>query len=276
MDVDLRPLWRPLGQTSIAASPLGLGTVKLGRDRGVKYTSPVRIPDDDEAIALLARAHELGVNLVDTAPAYGRSEERLGQLLPRVARRDEWVICTKVGEEFADGQSSFDFSRKAIRRSVERSLARLRVEAIDVVLIHSDGVIELLPEFEDSLNELLRLFQQGLIRAFGASVKSEQGARRTIERTQVAMVTLNPSEPEARAWIRDAEARAAVLVKKPLASGHLSRLGESPLEASMRFIFDHPAVTAAIVGTTNLEHLEANARAVAEAVQRGGLRRAAE
>ncbi len=261
MGVDLRPYWRELGCTGVVVSPLGLGTVKLGRDRGVKYPTPVRIPDDDEVIALLAHAHELGINLIDTAPAYGNAEERLGKLMGKAPA--EWVICTKVGEEFTHGESSFDFSPGAIRDSVERSLARLRVEALDVVLIHSDGVVELHPEFDDALGELRSLRERGLIRAFGASVKFEEGARRTIERAQVVMVTLNPGEPDAGEWIKDAEVRAGVLVKKPLASGHLDRLGENPLEASMRFIFGHPSVTAAIVGTTSLEHLDANVRAVA-------------
>jgi hypothetical protein len=109
----------PAGQHRPAVSPLGLGTVKLGRDQGVKYPNGFTIPGD-EARLLLAQARELGINLIDTAPAYGRSEERLGPLLR--GQRDEWVIVSKVGEEFDDGQSRFDFSAAHTRRSVERSL----------------------------------------------------------------------------------------------------------------------------------------------------------
>lgn len=104
----LHGLLRPLGSTGLLVSPLGLGTVKLGRDQGVKYPSGFRIPDDTEAAALLDQARALGINLIDTAPAYGRSEERLGPLL--AGQRDAWVIVSKVGEEFEDGQSRFDFS----------------------------------------------------------------------------------------------------------------------------------------------------------------------
>ena len=85
---------RALGSTGIQASPLGLGTVKIGRDEQVKYPSGFKIPDDAEVKNLLALTWELGINFVDTAPAYGNSEERLGQLLPK---DQEWVIVSKVG-----------------------------------------------------------------------------------------------------------------------------------------------------------------------------------
>jgi len=62
----------------------------------VKYPSGFQIPDDDEARLLLRQARQLGINLIDTAPAYGRSEERLGPLLR--GQRNEWVIVSKVGE----------------------------------------------------------------------------------------------------------------------------------------------------------------------------------
>ncbi len=66
------------------------------------------IPDAAAAANLIAFAKDLGINLLDTAPAYGNSEERLGQLLQ--GQRDDWIICTKVGEEFDNGASHFDFS----------------------------------------------------------------------------------------------------------------------------------------------------------------------
>ncbi|HQC72024.1 MAG TPA: aldo/keto reductase, partial [Candidatus Competibacteraceae bacterium] len=128
---------RALGTTGLRVSTLGLGTVKLGRNQGVKYPQPFELPSDQQALALLELAWDLGINLLDTAPAYGLSEERLGRLL-RQCRRD-WVIVTKVGEAFQNGQSQFDFSAAATRASVERSLHRLGVAALDAVLIHSSG-----------------------------------------------------------------------------------------------------------------------------------------
>lgn len=79
---------RALGRTGIVVSPLGLGTVALGRAEGLKYPRPVRIPTDEDALELLSRARAVGVNLIDTAPAYGLAEERLGSLLP--GRREDW------------------------------------------------------------------------------------------------------------------------------------------------------------------------------------------
>ena len=70
---------RQMGSTGIEVSVLGLGTVKIGRDQEVKYPSGFTIPDDDEVRDLLALSQDLGINFIDTAPAYGNSEERLGQ-----------------------------------------------------------------------------------------------------------------------------------------------------------------------------------------------------
>ena len=65
---------RPLGATGLQVSPLGLGTVKFGRNQGVKYPQAFNLPSDREALALLELAWDLGINLLDTAPAYGESE----------------------------------------------------------------------------------------------------------------------------------------------------------------------------------------------------------
>lgn len=69
MNATLHDLHRPLGSTGLSISPLGLGTVKLGRDQGVKYPNGFSIPDDAQACQLLTLARELGINLIDTAPS---------------------------------------------------------------------------------------------------------------------------------------------------------------------------------------------------------------
>ena len=96
-------LKRPLGNSGLAVSPLGLGTVKFGRNSGVKYPRPFELPSDAQIADLLALAHSLGINLLDTAPAYGASEERLGEAI--AGNRERWLLCTKAGEEFIDGRS---------------------------------------------------------------------------------------------------------------------------------------------------------------------------
>ena len=156
----LHPFYRPLGSTGLNLSPLGLGTVKIGRNQGVKYPSGFELPDDAAVRNLLAQARELGINLLDTAPAYGTSEQRLGPLLK--GQREQWIICSKVGEEFNGGQSHFDFSAKHTRQSVERSLQRLGTDRLELVLVHSDGNdLEVLDQ--EVYPTLAQLKQEGLI-----------------------------------------------------------------------------------------------------------------
>src|SRR3990167_585300 len=94
---------KPLGSTDIFVSPIGLGTVKFGRNQGVKYPAHFTLPSDKEITTLLHLCLELGINLLDTAPAYGTSEERIGKCLP--TSRKDWVIITKAGETFENGNS---------------------------------------------------------------------------------------------------------------------------------------------------------------------------
>ncbi len=253
---------RSLGSTGPRVGPLGLGTVKFGRNQGTKYPRPFDLPSDRDALALLELAWDLGINLLDTAPAYGASEERLGRLL-RQCRRD-WVIVTKVGEEFQDGLSRFDFSAAATRASVERSLRRLGVEALDAVLIHSSGDDLHILEREAVLPALLDLKQAGLIRAVGMSGKTVGGGLRAVECCDVVMVAYNLFERGELPVIRAARAAGkGVLVKKGLRSGHLDRTaGVDPVRASMELILAEPGVSSLVVGTLSPEHLRANVAAV--------------
>lgn len=254
----LHHLHRPLGDTGLRVSPLGLGTVKLGRDQGVKYPSGFTIPDDTEARQLLALARDLGINLIDTAPAYGRSEERLGPLLR--GQRQDWVIVSKVGEEFEAGQSHFDFSPAHTRRSVERSLQRLETDVIDLVLVHSDGNDVAVLRDSGVYETLAELKQAGKIRAFGLSGKTVEGGLLALERGDCAMVTYNLNEQGERPVLDYAAQHAkGLLVKKGLASGHVCLApGVDPVRASFELIFGHPGVTSAIIGTINPLHLSHN------------------
>lgn len=216
----LHDFHRPLGSTGLRVSPLGLGTVKLGRDQGVKYPSGFQIPDDDEARMLLKLSRDLGINLIDTAPAYGRSEERLGPLLR--GQRQDWVIVSKVGEEFVDGQSSHDFSAAHTRRSVERSLKRLETDFIDLVLVHSDGNDLAILNGCEVYETLAELKREGKIRGFGLSGKTVEGGLKALETGDCAMVTYNLNEQAELPVIDYAAAHGkAILVKKALASGHV-------------------------------------------------------
>lgn len=256
---------RPLGATGLRVSPLGLGTVKFGRNQGVKYPQPFALPSDREALALLDLAWDLGINLLDTAPAYGESEERLGRLL-RQCRRD-WVIVTKVGEAFHDGVSRFDFSAAATRTSVERSLRRLGVTTLDAVLIHSSGADQAILEQEAVLPTLRDLQKAGLVRAVGMSTKTAAGGLRAVECCDLVMATYNLRQREELPVIRAAHAAGkGVLIKKGLLSGYLSDLTEvDPVHAALQLLYAEPGVSSIVIGTLNPNHLQANV-AAAESV----------
>ena len=259
---------RKLGKTGLEVSCLGLGTVKIGRNQDVKYPSSFSLPSDDEVSALIARAKELGINFIDTAPAYGSSEQRLGRLLKG---RQDWIICSKVGEEFAAGKSHFDFSAEHTQRSIERSLRDIGTDYLDIVLIHSDGSDRKILESSDCPETLLRLKDKGLIKAIGMSTKTVEGGMKATEMLDLVMVTYNPSMQDDAIVIDHALALdKGILVKKALNSGHdciADDASENPIgtnftQRNLRFALDKEGVTSVIVGTINQQHLQENIEAV--------------
>lgn len=243
-----------LGDTGMLVSRLGLGTVKFGRNQGVKYPHAFELPDDKAAVNLLALAKDLGINLLDTAPAYGSSEQRLGQLLPKVGAREDWVIVTKVGEEFDNGESSYNYRPEHVRRSIERSCQRLGTDWLDVVLVHSDGQDVAIIEQYDVFNVLAELKRQGLIRAYGMSTKTIEGGQLTLAHADVLMLTYHRDYLDEKCLIEEGQQKnKGIFIKKALASGHL----EKPEEA-LAFVLQEPGVSSIIMGTINPQHLSRN------------------
>lgn len=244
---------RPLGSTGIMVSPIGLGTVKFGRRVGVKYPQDYNIPGTRLALALLGGARDLGINLIDTAPAYGTSETRLGELLE--GWRDEWVIVTKVGESFENGISTYDFSPEATRTSIEQSLTRLRTDRVECALVHSDGDdLRIINEL-GTLDALARLRDEGKIRAIGMSTKSLDGALAAIDRCAVVMLTYNLDHRDELPAIHAAQAKGVgVLIKKGLQSGRAA----GSVDEAMDLILREPGVSSLVIGTINPEHLRDN------------------
>ena len=248
---------RTLGSTGIQVSLLGLGTVKFGRNQQVKYPTGFAIPDDAAVSSLLHLASELGINLVDTAPAYGSSQQRLGKLLP--GPRDRWVIVSKVGEIFENGRSRFDFSYQGTLDMVRQSLLDLNTDYIDCVLIHSDGDDLRILRQEGVFDALCGLKQQGLIRAHGMSSKTVEGGLAVVADMDVVMATCNLDYNEELPVFEAAAANhKGVLVKKGLMSGHIP--GDEGVLASMRHVLAQPGVSSMIVGTINPDHLRQNVR----------------
>lgn len=274
-----------LGRTDIEVSTFGLGTVKFGRTQSLKYPQAFTLPSDEQLRALLNGAREMGVNFVDTAPSYGYSEERLGDLLRR--ERKDWVISTKVGEEFEadkfsdEGKSHFDFSPKHIRISVERSLRRLRTDYLDLVMLHSDGNDLDILHNSGALQTLQQLKQEGWIRALGISSKTIEGGLLAAEVCDAVMLMYHADYTDEEPVIaKSAQQGVAVLLKKVLASGHIchdappvqatrqctedqvagqqENQNQDPIQSALNFAYAHPGVTSAVIGTVNLQHLRAN------------------
>ena len=244
---------RPLGQSGINISCLGLGTVKFGRNHQVKYPEKFSLPPLEELKGMLNKTRELGINFLDTAPAYGDSEERIGRVL---SNRSDWIICTKVGEEFANGKSSFNFSGRHAQKSIQRSLKNLKTDYLDIVLVHSNGDDEAIIDNTDCLETLARLKEKGIVRAFGMSTKTIQGGIRAADLTDVVMVTLNLSNKKDLPVIKSALLKnKGVLLKKALNSGHFSEYSH---EQNLNFVMGISGVTSIVVGTINQEHLATN------------------
>ena len=260
-----------IAETGLAVSPLGLGTVKLGRTAGVKYPDSFKIPDDVQTLKLLSEASELGINLIDTAPSYGNSEQRLGQLLPKLNR--EWVIATKVGELFNANlaQSHYNFTAEFIKQSVVQSLKNLRRDVLDIVLIHSDGNDQHIIQHLGVLEILNDLKQQGLIRATGMSTKTVNGGLLAIQQSDIAMVMHNSGYQDEQAVLdQAATSNKAVFIKKALNSGHLASSSSvtDPVQASFDSIYQNPAVTSIVIGTITLSHLTSNVSKAVKALEK--------
>lgn len=148
--------YRRLGDSGLVVSVVGLGCNNFGRRIDLEATR-----------AVVDAAQDAGITLLDTADAYGASEEFLGEVLS--GRRDEFVLATKFGVDLhgalgADGGARA--SRSYIRRAVERSLTRLRTDRIDLYQLHRpDG----LTPIEETLSALTDLVREGKVRYVGSS-----------------------------------------------------------------------------------------------------------
>lgn len=240
-----------LGRCNLETGRISLGTVKFGRNTDVKYPKKFELPTDKVIVDLLSEAQALGVNLLDTAPAYGNSEQRIGQLLPGL--RQDWILCTKTGEQYTGGESSYDFSSQAVTESVAQSLKHLKTDYLDIVLIHSNGDDLGILHQTDAFATLERLKEKGDIRYIGMSTKSAEGSMAALEVSDVLMLTLNLEDQSNIEVIAAAEKKGTgILLKKVFASGH-----QTP-EESLAFALGQKGVHSAVVGTIDSGHLNEN------------------
>jgi aryl-alcohol dehydrogenase-like predicted oxidoreductase len=148
-----------LGDSGITSSRIGLGTWAIG---GWMWGGS----DERESIATIRSAVDRGISLIDTAPVYGfgQSEEIVGKAL--VGIRDKVVIATKCGLSWKDGKPYRDSRPESLRRGVEDSLRRLRVDSIDLMQVHWP---DLQVPIEDAARALEDLRREDKIRAIGVS-----------------------------------------------------------------------------------------------------------
>lgn len=205
----------------IKASPLvseiGLGAWQLGENSGWKSMS------EKDAMDLVYKSIELGVNFFDTAPNYGRgtSELRLGKAL-KSFDRSTLVINTKFGHS-ETGQTNYDANY--IRESLEGSLKRLQVDYIDSLIMHSPP-----SEYLDGNNNphyeiLERLVEEGKIRAYGASLDTYKDMKLFIETTNGSVIEAFFNilhQDSANAFDLAIEKELGIIVKIPLDSGWLA------------------------------------------------------
>lgn len=264
----------PLGATGIRVPPIGLGLFKIGRNTKTKYPGEYSLPDNAAVERLLAAAGELGVTMLDTAPAYGSSEQRLGDAMRTLGwpgGRDRWVISTKVGEQFDGLTSCYNYSAGSIRLSVEQSLQRIGVEQLDIVLIHSDGRDREILTDTPALLTLREIAERGNIRAVGISVKTLEGARLAIEQgVDVLMIELNPSSSELLPVVSEAaKLGVGLMIKKPLVSGHMATCRAS-IDQCFQYLRDAGVFMGgtAIVGTADVAHLREDVKIFQQFISR--------
>lgn len=262
---------RPLGQTGLSVSALGLGTGGLGG----------QVMEADFA-RTLHRAIELGVNLIDTARSYGLAEQRLGRHLG--GRREQVVLCTKGGYGV---EGVPDWTSEAVTLGIHRALRELRTDRIDVFFLHSCPLTIL--QDDELLAALAAAKEAGKIRVAGYA---GEGAALSwaIDSGHFGAVECSVNLVDQRnleALVPHAAQRGiGVLAKRALCSGaltfdqapaasdvaiywgRLQRLAlpdddALPRDAlALRFAAHAPGVASALAGSRSVLHLERNVAAV--------------
>lgn len=168
-----------IGKSGIEASVIGIGAWAIGGD------SSWGPSDDAESVRTIHRARELGITLVDTAPAYGagHSEEVVGKAL--AGRRHDYVLATKCGLRWDVSEGTLHMERDGLRlmrnakpemlaQEIELSLKRLNTDYIDLYIVHWQATPEYPVPISDTMGFLMKLKKEGKIRAIGASNLNEE------------------------------------------------------------------------------------------------------
>jgi aryl-alcohol dehydrogenase-like predicted oxidoreductase len=204
-------------RTSAPVSAIGLGAWQLGNNSGWQSVS------EKEAVALVEKALDYGINFFDTAPNYGHGsgEVRLGKALKGVDR-SKIVINTKFGHT---DSGTTNYSSDNIRQSLEGSLKRLQVDYVDSLLIHNPPTAYLDGTKNDHYEILERLIEEGKLKAYGASLDTYEEMKLFMDTTNATVIEAFFNilhQDAARAFAMATEKEVAIIAKIPLDSGWLS------------------------------------------------------
>ena len=220
--------YRTLGRTGLKTSVIGLGTWQFGGEWGKNFSQT-------EVTGILAKARELGINLIDTAECYGDhvSESLIGSALASgsAGRREDWILATKFGHTFHGHMNrTDDRSAKDVVQQLEASLRALRTDYLDLYQYHSvrDS------EFDDAELRagLDKAVRDGKVRHLGNSVSSNSSANNELHQVdastsagvEVIQVVYNRLDrtPETSLLPSCQRQNLGVLARVPLASGLLT------------------------------------------------------
>lgn len=213
--------FRKLGKTNLKVSAIGVGTWQFGGEWGKNFTF-------NEVKAILDRAHERKINLIDTAECYGDhlSESLIGQYLKQ-SQREDWVVATKFGHRFHERfKRTTHWSGKEVLEQLEASLKALQTDYIDLYQFHSGSDEQF--DNDELWTMLDKQVQAGKIRHLGISIGSNDNLHQTESATKVNAETIQvvynriDRIPEERVFPSCQQQNLGVLARVPLASGYLS------------------------------------------------------
>jgi aryl-alcohol dehydrogenase-like predicted oxidoreductase len=213
---------RALGATGLDVTLVGFGALEIGRDWGIGQGAARTRPDESGAAEVLNAALDLGINLIDTASAYHRSEQRIGQSIAH--RRSEYVLASKCGEHNDEPNTFYDFSYGAIRESIKRSRELLRTDVIDVMQIHFGPEPAKVLDDGETVRAMKDAREAGEVRFLGASIRGALLDRcidvGDFHVVQVGYSLLHQEDGERIARARDRG--VGVLIRSGFAGGWLS------------------------------------------------------
>lgn len=226
---------RKLGRDGPSVFPIGLGCMSIGI--ADVYTSSVK--GDEEAVALIHRGLDLGINLLDTADVYGTSELQVGKALR--GRRSQVVLATKFGFQTSVSANArrdatgrmVDGSAAYVQRACEASLERLGVDCIDLYYLHR---VDPYTPIEETVGAMAKLVRQGKVRHIGLSEPSPATVRRAHAVHPLAAIqteySLFSREPENELLALLGQLGIALVAYSPLGRGFLAGRFRKPEDLS--------------------------------------------